>query len=590
MILQALTAYYEQLLRRGEISAPGWDGTFKVSFWLKLSPDGALIDLVDCRTLQPRGKKEVLAPREMTVPAHDGRTSGVAANFLCDNSSYLLGADEKGKPERARQCFEAAAALHHLLLDGVDSPAARAILYFFDRWDPAQAAACPLLTAQWEELTGNANLLFCVETDQGTQLATDDPLIRGAWQSYYDADDPGAAAAPCLVTGKYAPIKLTHTLIKGVPGAQSSGAALVSFNGDAFCSYGHKQGANAPVSKYADFAYTTALNLLLADHQNHYRKLGDTAVVCWAESAEPPYAAFMQDFLFGPTEDSGIREEDVAAAMRLLAQGKPFDTGALTLRPDEHFYILGLAPNAARLSVRFFLQDSFGAFARNAQAHADALRIVRPAYDQRETLSARNLTREVENKKERSPAPPPQLVGDLVRAILTGGRYPATLLNGVTLRIRAEQDVTRGRAAILKAYYLRNTQNNETMIPKEVLSVELNEASRYQPYVLGRLFAVLEGLQSAANPNINTTIKDRYFNAACATPAVVFPTLLKLAQKHLQKLNEGQTVFYNRQIGQLIAQMDTDFPARMTLPEQGAFAIGYYHQTQKRYEKKNEEE
>lgn len=166
---------------------------------------------------------------------------------------------------------------------------------------------------------------------------------------------------------------------------------------------------------------------------------------------------------------------------------------------------------------------------------------------------------------------------------MTGGRYPATLLNGVTLRIRAEQDITRGRAAILKAYY---TRNKSALCPEEVLTVELNEQSNYTPYVLGRLFAVLEDVQSMASPGLNATIKDRYFNSACATPAVVFPTLLKLAQKHLQKLSTGSSIYFNQQITNLMSRMNAPFPARMTLPEQGAFEIGYYHQTQKRYEKK----
>lgn len=257
------------------------------------------------------------------------------------------------------------------------------------------------------------------------------------------------------------------------------------------------------------------------------------------------------------------------------------------LAPDQHFYVLGLAPNAARLSVRFFLRDTFGTFARNLQKHADALEITRPAYDNRKTLSVWALAMETVNRKERSPSPAPQLAGDLLRAVLTGGRYPATLLNGVTMRIRAEQDVTRGRAAILKAYYLRNSP---TDLNKEVFTVSLNETTNV-PYILGRLFSVLEAVQSDANPGINTTIKDRYFNSACATPALVFPTLLKLAQKHLQKLPDGKAVFYNKQITELAALVpESGFPARLSLPDQGKFEIGYYHQTQKRFEKKNKEE
>ena len=587
MILQALTAYYEQLLRQGKIAAPGWDGHFKVSYELRLNDAGQLVDVVDLRVSETKGKKTVLAPRAMRVPARKSRTSGVVAQFLCDNPSYLLGADEKGNPERAVECFKACAKLHHAILDGVDSPAARALLAYFDSWDPAQAATHPLLAEQWKEITGNANLIFGYEAaDHSHSFVNDDPAIQNAWQAHYNDRSADSDMGQCLITGKYAPIERIHPLINGVPGAKSSGAALVSFNAPAFCSYGHEQGENAPVSEYAAFAYTTALNLLIAD-RNHCKRVGDTTIVCWAESAEPAYQDAFSLFLFGAEEASGIEEADVQAALRRLAAGQTVPFLEKELAPDQHFYVLGLALNAARLSVRFFLRDTFGTFARNLQKHADALEITRPAYDNRKTLSVWALAMETVNRKERSPSPAPQLAGDLLRAVLTGGRSPATLLNGVTMRIRAEQDVTRGRAAILKAYYLRNSP---TDLNKEVFTVSLNETTNV-PYILGRLFSVLEAVQSDANPGINTTIKDRYFNSACATPVLVFPTLLKLAQKHLQKLPDGKAVFYNKQITELAALVpESGFPARLSLPDQGKFEIGYYHQTQKRFEKKNKEE
>lgn len=590
MILQALTAYYEQLRAQGKIAEPGWDGKFKVSYELRLNDAGELVQVVDLCSPETVGKKTVTKPRELSVPHHETRSSGVSANFLCDNSSYLLGADEKGKPERSIQCFEACAKLHHQLLDGVDSPAAKAILAFFDHWDPAQAAQHPEIAPKWKELTGNANLIFGYELpdpDHHHILATEDKAIHDAWQQHYDGSDTDAATVQCLVTGKQAPVARLHPSIKGVMGAQSSGAALVSFNAPAFCSYGHEQGENAPVSEYAAFAYTTALNLLLAD-RDHCKHLGDTTVVCWAENAEPLYQDAMLFSLFGAPEESGITDSDVISALGCLAEGKPTPFLDGMLAPDQHFYLLALAPNAARLSVRFFLRDSFGVFAKNLQKHAENLAIVRPSYEKRQTLPVWALARETARVVPgKAPDVSPQLTGDLLRAVLSGGRYPATLLNGVTLRIRAEQNVTYGRAAILKAYYLRN---EPTDINKEVFTVSLNESTNV-PYILGRLFSVLEAVQEAANPGINATIRERYFNSACATPAMVFPTLLKLAQKHLQKMGGGLAVSYSKQITELMAAVpESGFPARLNLPDQGKFEIGYYHQTQKRYTKKNEEE
>ena len=588
MILQALTAYYEQLVRQGKLSAPGWDDSFKVSYELRLNEAGQLLRVVPLLTEKTVGKKTVLAPRAMRVPAHEKRSSGIAANFLCDNSTYLLGADEKGKPERSADCFKACAKLHHAILDGVDSPAARALLAYFDSWDPAQAAAHPLLAEQWKEITGNANLIFGYEAaDHSHSFVNDDPAIQNAWQTHYNDRSADSDMGQCLITGKYAPIERTHPNISGVPGAQSSGAALVSFNAPAFCSYGHEQGDNAPVSKYAAFAYTTALNRLLAD-RNHCKHVGDTTILCWAENAEPVYQDAMSMFLFGADEAAGIQESDVQAALKRLSAGQTVPFLEKELSPDQHFYLLGLAPNAARLSVRFFLRDTFGSFAQNLQKHAEEMEIDCSEKEKFRTLPIWAVVNETTRTVPGQPAKPsPQLAGDLLRAVLTGGRYPATLLNGVTLRIRAEQNVTRGRAAVIKAYYLRNYP---TELNKEVYTVSLNETTNV-PYLLGRLFSVLEAVQKAANPGINTTIKDRYFNAACATPGMSFPTLLRLSQKHLRKLNDGLATHYDKQITELMAQLpESGFPARLSLPDQGKFTIGYYHQTQKRFAKKNEEE
>lgn len=588
MILQALTAYYEQLVRLGKLSAPGWDDSFKVSYELRLNDAGQLVSVLDLRTETKMGKKTVLAPRAMRVPVHEKRSSGIAANFLCDNSSYLLGADEKGKPERSADCFKACAKLHHTILDGVDSPAARALLAYFDSWDPAQAATHPLLAEQWKEITGNANLIFGYEAaDHSHSFVNDDLAIQNAWQTHYNDRSADSDMGQCLITGKYAPIERTHPNISGVPGAQSSGAALVSFNAPAFCSYGHEQGDNAPVSKYAAFAYTTALNRLLAD-RSHCKHVGDTTILCWAENAEPVYQDAMSMFLFGADEAAGIQENDVQAALKRLSAGQTVPFLEKELSPDQHFYLLGLAPNAARLSVRFFLRDTFGCFAQNLQKHAEEMEIDCSEKEKFRTLPIWAVVNETTRTVPGQPAKPsPQLAGDLLRAVLTGGRYPATLLNGVTLRIRAEQNVTRGRAAVIKAYYLRNYP---TELNKEVYTVNLNETTNV-PYLLGRLFSVLEAVQKAANPGINTTIKDRYFNAACATPGMSFPTLLRLSQKHLRKLNDGLATHYDKQITELMAQLpESGFPARLSLPDQGKFTIGYYHQTQKRYVKKNEEE
>ena len=576
MILQALTRYYEDLLSRGEIAAPGWSPA-KISYALCLNGAGDLEQVIPTMEEVTKGKKTVLQPQTFSLPAAVKRTVGIGANFLWDNSSYLLGVDQKGKPERSRDCFAAAAQKHHAVLDGVDSPIARAILTFFDTWQPEHAAEHPALTGQFEEVTAGANLLFRVD---GCYPQKDD-AIRAAWQSCRESSDPDAVRMQCLVTGREDEITATHPAIKGVRNAQSSGAALVSFNAPAFCSYGREQNFNAPVGKYAAFAYTAALNHLLADRKN-VQLIGDTTVVCWAEGADPAYQSFFGTACFGA--ETGLSDDDLRAALKRLAELKPCDD--LGIDPNRPFYILGLSPNAARLSVRFFLRDSFGRLMKNVNAHYERLEIVRPAYAKTNILPLWAMLRETVNLNSRDKSPSPAMAGAATRAVFSGGPYPASLLEAVMLRIRAERNITWGRAAIIKAYYLKNPHKDR---PKEVLTVSLNEASTDTAYTLGRLFSVYEAVQQAANPGINTTIKDKYFNSAAAMPAGIFPVLNNLYQKHLRKLDGRQRVYYDKQIMTLKGILGESYPMRMTLAQQGSFDLGYYHQTQKRYTKKEDE-
>ena len=577
MILQALTRYYEDLLSRGEIAAPGW-APAKISLALYINENGELTQIVPTMDEVSKGKKTVLQPQSKPLPAPVKRASNIASNFLWDNSSYLLGIDQKGKPERSRECFAAAAKLHHAVLDGIDSPNARAILAFFDTWEPERAAEHPALIRQLDDVTAGGNLVFRVDG----RKVEEDAAIREAWQRYRDGADEDAVRMQCLVTGREDEIPATHPAIKGVWDAQSRGAALVSFNAPAFCSYGREQNYNAPVGKYAAFAYTAALNHLLADRDN-VQVIGNTTIVCWAEGADPVYPDTFMAFMSG-NMPSTISNNALRAALKNLAKGLPCEE--LGVDPNRTFYILGLAPNAARLSVRFFLRDSFGRLMRNVNDHYERLEIVKPAYAKPGVLSLWALLREtVRDPKKQVPSP--AMAGATARAVFSGGLYPASLLEAVMLRIRAERNITWGRAAIIKAYYLKNPHKD---CPEEVLTVSLNEASTNIPYTLGRLFSVYEAAQQAANPGINTTIKDKYFNSAAAMPASIFPVLNNLYQKHLRKLETGQRVYFDKQVSALKGVLSESYPTRMTLAQQGAFDLGYYHQTQKRYTKKEENE
>ncbi|MBO4873122.1 MAG: type I-C CRISPR-associated protein Cas8c/Csd1 [Lachnospiraceae bacterium] len=577
MILQSLVKLYEDLAAQGKIAPDGW-GSVKTSFAVCLDENGAVTQLIPLVKEVVRGKKTVTVPQELRLPAPITKTSGKASNFLWENANYLLGIPkdetEKGCKD-ASERFAFCRDYHHSLLNDAASPTAQAILQFFDTWDVLGAADHPAVKNLMDDLRKGGNLTFRVNG----KYAFEDPVLAAVWEEHYFKSN--GETMQCLVTGKELPYELTHPKVKGVNGAQSSGASLVSFNAPAFCSYNREQNANAPVSKYAAFAYTSALNYLLADRDN-VQHIGDASIVCWADGADPAYQSFSFEALFGD-ERQGYDIDAVRAAVARLAQGLPVEE--LGLEPEKTFYILGLSPNSSRLSVRFFLRDAFGNIMKNVNAHHDRMEIIKPANDRFSTIPLWALLSETVNPNSKDKAASPVLAGAVARAIFSGGPYPASLLESVMLRIHAERNITRGKAAIIKAYYLKNQSEG---CPKEVLTVSLNENSTNVAYNLGRMFSVFEAIQEKANPGINSTIKDKYFNSAAASPATIFPVLDNLSQKHLRKLDERSQVYFGKTIGELKDKFGEAYPARLSLPEQGSFYLGYYHQTQKRYTKKEE--
>ena len=597
MILQTLVEYYDQLLEEGVpgVAKPGWCPR-SVSYMLDLSPEGELAAIVPAE--DKRGWQRM-------VPEQAKRTVGIEANLLCDNASYLLGVDAKGKPERSLQCFAAARERHIGFLGDIDSEAAIAIRKFFESWNPSQALEHPAVVEAGEGVLAGGNLVFSVAMNE----ALADPSIRDAWDCSYGGGSEDQTVMTCLVTGKRAPIARLHSPIKGIVGAQSMGASLVGFNARAFESYGHdeEQGLNAPVSEYAMFAYTTALNYLLADRKHHIR-LGDTTIVYWADRQDEACAeTFFQAFNATAIDDEK-EDPDVVidAIMKKLANG----TLAKEVDVDASFYVLGLAPNAARVSVRFFLRDTFGAMLENVQKHYDRLEIVHAPFE-KEYISPYRLLAETANPNAKDPAATSVLGGALMRSILQDLPYPPALYTNTLLRIQASQDnaerhtskVTRGRGAIVKAYLLKNFAHGERD-NKEVATVALDDTRNDAPYVLGRLFSVLEGMQEAAysstnsqpsagsRPSINVTIKNRYFNSASSTPATIFPLIIVLSQAHSKKIKQdrpGLAVFYEKQIAELCDRV-ADFPKRLTLEERGAFILGYYQQRQDRFSKPSEDQ
>ena len=575
MILQNLAEYYENLVLQEKVSKSGWCQA-KVSHAIELNEDGTIKAIISKRKEEERGKKKIWVPVLLNVPEMVTRSSGVSSNFLCDNAKYFLGIDGDGIQKRTIECFESAKERHLMLLEEANGKMARAICLFFKNWKPECADENLSVKEHWDELNEGGNLIFCMKAI----YAQDEKEIQDIWEEYLKKQKQGKQGI-CLVTGQRAEIARIHRGIKGVPGAQSSGAALVSFNAPAFESYGKEQSYNAMVGKYAEFAYTTALNYLL--NQSEYKfALGDSMIVFWAESGQEEYQDSFLSWL-NPKVDN---QEEMNKVFGNLKKGVWVDLEDIQLDSEQRFYILCLAPNAARLSVRFYYQNSFGNIIKNIAKHYQRMEIVRPSWEDMRYLGIKQMLNETVNQKSKDKTPIPNMASMVLSAILSDTKYPASLYTDTLIRIRAEQGkVTCGRAAIIKAFLIQNykwKEGDEDM--------GLNEGCEESAYVLGRLFAVLETIQKDANSGINTTIRDRYFNSACATPASVFPTLIKLKNSHIKKLEResgGTKIYYEKMLTELMGKIEK-FPRRLSLEEQGKFMLGYYHQVQKKYEKKEE--
>ena len=564
MILQALNSYYDRMFEDPDIDSPtpGFSRQ-KVHFSIIIDRCGKLIQVVDIRVA--KGKKNI--PKLVTVPSVQ-RTAGISANFTWDNTGYVLGADNKGNPERASMMFEAFKELHHQLCDDTDDESLIALIGFLDSWNPEEAKNLPY----WDEMVGQ-NVVFQMDGEQ--QFVHEKKAVKKIW-SDYQKNKASEIFAMCLVSGKKAGIARLHHSIKGVRGAQTSGAAIVSFNKDAFLSYGKRQSFNAPVSENVAFAYTTALNYLLRPESRQKIQIGDASTVFWTERDSPFEGMFGMIFRNEESDNKQIR--DVLDALR---KGKAPDT---LEDPDMKFFILGLSPNASRLSVRFWHVSTLKEITEKIGMHFQDLAIVKEYKNNPDFPGMWNLLREtaVLQKAENVS---PVLAGAFMRAILTGAAYPQSLLNSIIIRIRSDQQINYLRASMIKACLVRKQRINANFDME--VSMGLDKESGNVAYRLGRLFAVLEKAQKDAIPGANTTIKDRYYGSASATPRAVFPQLLRMTQHHIQKAEYGH--ISDKRIEEIVEHIEK-FPSHLSIEEQGLFALGYYHQRPELYKKSGKKE
>lgn len=566
--LAALAHAYERMAERGEVPPFGYS-TQKIAYVIALNADGSSA-AAPAFIGSSKGSRQL--PRPMAVPQPVKRTSAVAPNFLWDKTSYALGVTA-GTGKRVAEEHAAFVQRHVGALRNTDDEGLKALRLFLETWTPARFEELG-----WPEEMKDQNVVFTLESERlQNRYIHDRPAAKELWARVLGEDD--AHDAICLVTGDRAPVARLHPSIKGVWGAQSAGASLVSFNLDAFTSYGHEQGDNAPVSQSVAFAYTTALNKFLESGSPNRLQIGDASTVFWADASDATVEKAAQSVFLGLLDETKIDEtmqaERIGDILAKLRQGRPLKSFAPDLAEGVRFYVLGLSPNAARLSLRFWMESDFGAIAEKYQRFLDEMRL-EPAPRHPNAPLWHYLAEMAVLKK--SDNIPPNLAGEWLRSILMGTNYPWTLLSSVLMRLRSDRDVSDYRVAILKAVLIRN-------FDMEDAPVALDPDNRNKGYLLGRLFAAYEYAQfSALGGNVNATIKDKFYGAASAQPRKVFAMLGSGAANHLSRLGKespGTRIWLEDKIGGIMDLMAPDgapFPAFLPAEQQALFGLGYYHQ------------
>lgn len=597
MILQSLDRYYYRLLSEedglGKPKVPcyGYSDEY-ISCILVLNASGQILDYIPHLTSDKNPQ-----PKRMFVPQSFKRTSGLRPFFLWDKTDYVLGIDKDRKIKDKN--FKIFRDSHLSLLKNEKNIGLQALCKFLQNWQPKDFSSLPF---DITELLGS-NVVFKLDGQKGMLHEQSDMqtlwdnCLKERYADEWFSFQSDASVKPtkitkknkykdsvkeygiCLVSGEEHPIARTHLLpIKGVQGGQSSGCSIVSFNNNAFTSFNKEQGANSPISEYSSFNYTTTLNYLLRRENNHSFTIGDASTVFWAEAPDDSSAEAEEAFFFDMmTVTDGEENQKVFDILQQIAKGRPLKEIAPNLHADTRFYILGLAPNASRISIRFWLNTTFGQLAQNLSDHWQDLAID-PCPWQTPPSIWRLLIQTAPLGKTENISP--VLAGEMTRAVINGTLYPMSLLSQLLARIRTDGDANGLRNAMIKAILARKFRKG---LIKEGVPMSLDKEITNRAYLLGRMFAVLERIQYQALGDINASIADRYYGSASAVPFSVFPRLLVGARHHLSRLRKdkpGLAVNLDKDLGEIIAALPEHYPRHFSIDEQGRFSIGYYQQKQ----------
>ena len=556
MILRALYDYYN---RCDNLPAKGMEEK-EIGFLLVLSPEGRFLRFEDCRLGKDRA-------RIYLVKKHVGRSSAAVANYLYDNSAYVLGYSDKtnGKEQLYFDTFkEKVETIAKVFPDNKDIYAIQAF-YKNSRDSIIQTVSQDVL---WEDIRKNLSKKYSTFS---FRIEGDLKIVAEKKEILQLEECDSSDAKFCLVSGKYG-VPVDTTTATMIPGSQAI-AKLVAFQvNSGYDSYGKTKCGNAPISEEAEFAYTTALNSMLQKGSRNKFMLGNRTFVFWASSKNEA-AVEAENSLFellGYSEE--VKDDPNANIMKARKVFESIYSGLLKTELDDRFYILGLAPNSARIAVVYWSETTLKDFAGKILNHFNDMEIHDTRKDKKPYMGIREIISSVTLGGKISDATP-NLPEAVVKSIFQGLPYPQTLYSACVRRIRAEQKLTIARAAIIKAYLNRQNNNNKT------IDIMLDKDNNNQGYLCGRLFAVLDKIQEDAN-NISS-IRERYMNAASATPSAVFATILNLSIHHSEKLDEGRKIYFEKLKQEIIDKMSANgFPAHLGLQDQGRFFVGYYHQRQ----------
>ena len=585
MLIRALCDYYDVLAEKDLVLPDGYSEV-PIKYVIVLTPDGKIENIISCMKTeeqpQKNGKiKEKLVPQTMRFSKRTEKP-GIESNTIEHRPLYIFGLnlekeklnpkDRTGKAEKSHRAF----VEHNLrFIEGLRSPVIDAFRNFLMNWKPEEETENQHILDLGKDYAG-AGFAFCLSGNPDLMLHTDSQ-IKEKWEKEYarGQSQPGEHQAQCAITGEVSDIARIHSKIKGIAGGAATGNVLVGYKHSATCSYGNEQSYNSNISELAMRKYTEALNYILKQ-QAHKIVMDDITIAFWAMDGGDEHEMTFQEMLM--SQSSRKTADEVNSMLKsLLSRGMKtrITTNELKeldaeLDGNIDFYIVGLKPNSSRISIKFLYRKKFLDMLWNLARFQDELQVS----EEVRVVSLSSIKMNCMSSKSNSEKISPALFTKLFEAAIYGTNYPYSLLETMIRRVKTDKFINATRAGVIKAYLTRNK--------KEEWKVSLDRSNNNQAYLCGRLFAVLENIQNQAvgGGKLNSTIKDKYFASAAAKPASIFPTLIKLSQHHMKKLNDGSQIFHAKLVGEIMNMLENEFPKILSLVEQGKFIIGYYQQVQ----------